>query len=689
MANNEISTFDFFGDELELVDAKVRNDLNIVNAQVGQIANKVEKLEQGGGSGTSTADSISISDANNNFTSTNVEGALSELFQSASNGKTLIANAITGKGVNTSSNDTFQTMATNIGNIQGLKADVVEFSQMNDLVTSYLANAESQYTNDNGNSVSVIENYATSTGNKDRPVGYSFSNTSGNVFIQDENEGNGWKVINPLNNDINLYNLVPNNISQLLLKNSNGILLDNKRVKPTGKVRMIKFYGYLRNCRDIGGWSCDGGTVKYGKIFRSATAGNLENADYNVIKNLNILHHIDLRGDSEANNITVSPLGNHVKYERITLNLYYNEMIDITNADHNNLKKIFKSIFNSVIYNEPLIYNCALGRDRTGGLTFMLLGLLGVNKKYVDIDYELSSFSAIENSVAKRTSTPYSSMKTYLATLGGNTLRDNIVWWFLKSGFSIDELNAFRNSMINGNPTQLDINNYTVAYSVTNNLTGCSTSNTINSIIENNSYSAKLSFTGNNNTWSNVVVTMGGTNITSTAYSNGNINISKVTGNIVITAVATYVPPYTNQIPLSKNSSGGLFESGKGWKTGYRIKDGDGSESALSNYEITGFIPCTATDTFRLKNIRLDANSYNVFAFYDSSYAFIKPFTGSSSYNPISQFAKDDGTYEGNLSNLTKSNITNEQKAKVAYIRVSGAEISDSSIITINEEIVG
>ena len=28
---------------------------------------------------------------------------------------------------------------------------------------------------------------------------------------------------------------------------------------------------------------------------------------------------------------------------------------------------------------------------------------------------------------------------------------------------------------------------------------------------------------------------MGGTNITSTAYSNGNINISKVTGNIVIT----------------------------------------------------------------------------------------------------------------------------------------------------------
>ena len=64
-----------------------------------------------------TAENITIKDTNNNFTSTHVEGALNELFQSASNGKTLIANAITGKGVNTNATDSFQTMATNIKNI--------------------------------------------------------------------------------------------------------------------------------------------------------------------------------------------------------------------------------------------------------------------------------------------------------------------------------------------------------------------------------------------------------------------------------------------------------------------------------------------------------------------------------------------------------------------------------------------
>ena len=48
-----------------------------------------------------------------------IKGAITELFQYASNGKNLIANAITGKGIATNANDSFQTMATNIGKISG------------------------------------------------------------------------------------------------------------------------------------------------------------------------------------------------------------------------------------------------------------------------------------------------------------------------------------------------------------------------------------------------------------------------------------------------------------------------------------------------------------------------------------------------------------------------------------------
>jgi len=63
------------------------------------------------------ADMIGLPDPNNLFTATTVRGALEELFMSVSNGKSLIAGAITDKGVPTSPSDTFQVMANNINQI--------------------------------------------------------------------------------------------------------------------------------------------------------------------------------------------------------------------------------------------------------------------------------------------------------------------------------------------------------------------------------------------------------------------------------------------------------------------------------------------------------------------------------------------------------------------------------------------
>ena len=55
-------------------------------------------------------------------TAKTLKGAIAETFQSVSNGKTLIASAITDKGVSTSNNDTFQTMANNIKSISTSQA---------------------------------------------------------------------------------------------------------------------------------------------------------------------------------------------------------------------------------------------------------------------------------------------------------------------------------------------------------------------------------------------------------------------------------------------------------------------------------------------------------------------------------------------------------------------------------------
>ncbi len=105
---------------LSTVQKEIPKAINEVNDKINSVETDLQNVVIYNPDDTNedfiTADNISFSDSN--FTATNVKGAISELFQSASNGKQLIANAITGKGIPTNKNDSFQTMATNIGNIQ-------------------------------------------------------------------------------------------------------------------------------------------------------------------------------------------------------------------------------------------------------------------------------------------------------------------------------------------------------------------------------------------------------------------------------------------------------------------------------------------------------------------------------------------------------------------------------------------
>ena len=79
-------------------------------------------------------------------------------------------------------------------------------------------------------------------------------------------------------------------------------------------------------------------------------------------------------------------------------------------------------------------------------------------------------------------------------------------------------------------------------YTVTNTLTGCTTNNAAASVTENAPYSATITASsGYSLTGATVSITMGGTDITSTAYNNGAISIASVTGNLIITVTAVAV----------------------------------------------------------------------------------------------------------------------------------------------------
>lgn len=382
-----------------------------------------------------------------------------------------IANAIRAKNGSTATYKVAQ-MADAVLAIAPLQPDVEEYPQMSTTVAAYLTAAEAAYTDANGGSVSALDSYTGASGIKDAPLGKALTMQGGTRYQQDETTGIGGKLNNILGGESVIYNAVPGHVLRYIVKGSGGDVIDSGRVKPTGTVRMMKFIGYVKNCRDLGGWACDGGTVRYGRMYRCAAPGAAESADANIAQNANIRYHFDLRDNASLES---SPFGSEVYYKRYPLSAYYSDLVDLTKSHYAEMAALLRAVFDVVIHGNGVIYHCSLGRDRTGTLSFILLALLGVSRKHVDMDYELSGFSSLSDAGTpqKRTSANYTGLANYFASFGKSSLRDNVVKWALKAGLTIDELNAYRSAAINGTPAALNASDYVTQYTLTQHLTDC------------------------------------------------------------------------------------------------------------------------------------------------------------------------------------------------------------------------
>lgn len=110
LINGAPSTLDTLG---EIADAMMR-DQGVVEALEAAIGSKASDVEyQAHASNTAVHVTASKQEKWDGY-----EQRIAEAFQSASNGKRLVASAITGKGINTAADAGFQTMAENIGRLQ-------------------------------------------------------------------------------------------------------------------------------------------------------------------------------------------------------------------------------------------------------------------------------------------------------------------------------------------------------------------------------------------------------------------------------------------------------------------------------------------------------------------------------------------------------------------------------------------
>ena len=206
----------------------------------------------------------------------------------------------------------------------------------------------------------------------------------------------------------------------------------------------------LHNVRDLGGWATlDGRHVKYGLIYRgSAFDGGQEklisDSDTALFKDrLGIKNELDLRWDSEIMLDDVSILGNDINYRRVPMELYITFIEDEENGEQLN------QIFDMLLEDGPLYFHCAIGCDRTGTLSFLLLGLLGVSESDINKEYELSSFSTYGLRTRDNPESYYREMIFHIKeNYEGSSLAEKIQNYLLSRGVSIEKLNAFKAKMV-------------------------------------------------------------------------------------------------------------------------------------------------------------------------------------------------------------------------------------------------
>lgn len=225
----------------------------------------------------------------------------------------------------------------------------------------------------------------------------------------------------------------------------------------------------------------------------------------------------------------------------------------------------------------------------------------------------------------------------------------------------------------------------TVYHSITNALTNVTTNNDAVAAEDGTAYSATIA-AEDGYTMSSVTVTMGGTDITATAYNSdtGVISIAAVTGDVVISANATKVVSYHNLVPTAVDSSGASAPYTDGL-----MLSSSGGTSDNSGFTTTGFIPFDggANHIYRIGGEGIAWNTYGCrIAWYTASYSIKGSATnydkiGFSIYYPTKV---EDANAAAAFS--TDINVSPPQGA--AYFRVSAKGSGANLIVTLDEEIV-
>ena len=168
--------------------------------------------------------------------------------------------------------------------------------------------------------------------------------------------------------------------------------------------------GAVTNVRDVGSWpleSLDGKKMNQGVIFRG---GNLDDfitatpaqKTASVLTQLGLRTEIELRPvgvDQPAaySGVTASFAADNCEYYDCGMSYNGGPQLDSGNDGNftNQIRRVFSKF--GTANSLPAYFHCRIGRDRTGMVGLLLLGLMGVEEEVLYRDYLVSNFAKLDS----------------------------------------------------------------------------------------------------------------------------------------------------------------------------------------------------------------------------------------------------------------------------------------------------
>lgn len=239
----------------------------------------------------------------------------------------------------------------------------------------------------------------------DKPMSYSINWTEAELDGKSDMtlvlaDQYGWKsetFVGAGSTYVNITNLVPNDqYTYKVTSDASGKVVTEGSFSTTGHLHQVFFKSACRNGRDLGGWkTLDGKTVKYRRLYRG---GRMQSETVNASGKREILAEgigaqLDLRGSDRIN----APAVEGLEFLAPGIEQGGTTMLK---SDHAKTKQCFEFVVNCLRANKSVYFHCSLGRDRTGTLDILLLGLLGVREGDISKAYEVTYFAPVGYSVS-------------------------------------------------------------------------------------------------------------------------------------------------------------------------------------------------------------------------------------------------------------------------------------------------